>query len=58
MQHVMRDMRDYWRSQGYSALHQQQEQFENAAQEHQQEAYEEVHTAAAIATSRTSYQRK
>ena len=40
----------------YSALHYQQEQLENAAHEHQWVAYEEVQTAAALATSRTAAQ--
>ena len=41
-QHLMHHMRDHWRSQGYNALHYQQEQFESAAQEHERVAHEEV----------------
>ena len=52
----MHDMRDCWRNQGYSALHYQQEQLENAAKEHQRVAYEEVQAAPALATSRTAAQ--
>ena len=52
----MHDMMDFWRNQGYSALHYQQERFEKYAHEHQQAAYEEVQTAAALATSRTAAQ--
>ena len=52
----MHDMRDDWRNQGYGALHCQQEQLENADQEHQRIAYEEVETAAALASSRTAVQ--
>ena len=44
----MQDMRDLWKNQGHSAWHFQQEQFENAAQEHQRVACEEVQTAAAL----------
>ena len=47
---------NHWRNQGYIALHYQQEQFEHAAQKHQTVAYEEVQTAAALATSRTAAQ--
>ena len=42
--------------QGYSALHYQQEQFENAFQEHQRVACAQVDLAAALATSRTAAQ--
>ena len=52
----MHDMRGYWRNQGYSALHNQQDQFENAAQEHQRVTNEEVQTAAYLATSLTAAQ--
>ena len=45
---------DFWRSQGYDALHHQQEQFENAVQEHRRAAYEQVETAAAHASSRAA----
>ena len=41
-EHLMHDMRDSWRNQGYGALHYQQELYENAAHEHQRVAYEEV----------------
>ena len=34
-QHLMHDMRDLWRNQGYSALQYPQEPFENTAQEYQ-----------------------
>ena len=43
-------------NEGYSALHHLQEHFENAAQAHQRAAYEEVQTAAALATSGTAAQ--
>ena len=33
-QHMIHDVRDYWRNQSYSALNYQQEQFENAVPEH------------------------
>ena len=55
-QHLMHDVRDFWRNQCYSALHYQQKQFENAALEHQRAAKEEVQTAAALTTSRTTAQ--
>ena len=42
------------RNQSYSALRYHQEQFKNAAQEHQRVAYEQVEIAAALATSRTA----
>ena len=54
-QHLMYDMKDSRRNQGYSALRHQQEQFERASQEHQREAQEDVPTAAALA-SRTASQ--
>ena len=47
-QHLTHDTVDYWRNQGYSALHHHQEQFDNAAQEHQQVAYASVQTAVAL----------
>ena len=47
---------DDWRNQCHSALPYQQEHFENAAQEHQMVAYEQVEIAAALATSRTAVQ--
>ena len=46
-------VRDYWENQSYNAL-QHQEQFENAAQEHQRVAYEQVEIAAILATNRTA----
>ena len=49
-------MRGYGRNHACSALHNQQEQFETAAQKHQRVAHEEVQTAAALATSRTAAQ--
>ena len=45
---------DYWRNQGYNALHYEQEPFENAVQERQRAAYEQVEIAAAVATRRTA----
>ena len=54
-QHLMHDFGDS-RNQCYSALHYKREQFEHAAQKHQRVAYEEVQTAAALATSRTAAQ--
>ena len=50
----MHDMRDYWRNEGDSALHYQPEQLEDVAKEHQRVVYEEVQSAAALATSRTA----
>ena len=47
---------DYWRNQGYNALHYEQEPFENAVQERQWAAYEQVEIAAAVATRRTAAQ--
>ena len=55
-QQNVHDVWDCRRHQGYSALHYQQEPFETAAQEHQRVAYEEVETAAVLATSRTAVQ--
>ena len=45
-QHLMHDTKGHRRNQGYSALHYQQKQFENAAQEHQGVAFEEVQSPA------------
>ena len=42
------------RNQSYNALQYQQEQFENAAQEHQRRDHEHVEIAAALATNRTA----
>ena len=42
-------LRDYCRSQGYSALQHQQEQFENAVQQHQRVVYDQVEIAAVFA---------
>ena len=55
-QHLVHDMRDYWKKPVYSALHYQQEPFDNAAQEHQRVAYNKVQNAVALATSRTAAQ--
>ena len=55
-QNLLHQVRDYWRSQSYNALHYQQEKFENAVQEHQRVAYDQVEIAAALATSCTAAQ--
>ena len=48
------DVRVHWRNQSYSALHFPRERVENAVQDCQRTAYEEVQTAAALATSRVA----
>ena len=51
---VVHQVTDYWRSQSDSVLHYQQEQFENAVQERQRVAYEQVVEIAAAAENRTA----
>ena len=53
-QSLVHRVRDHWRNQSYDALHYQQEQLENAVQEHQRVANEQIKVAAALATSRTA----
>ena len=45
---LVHEARGYWRSQSYNALHYQQEQFENSAQEHQLAAHEQLEIAATV----------
>ena len=53
-QNVVHQVRDFWRSQSYNALHYQQEQFKHAVQEHQRVTYEQFEIAAALATRHTA----
>ena len=39
---MVHQVKDFWRSQRYTALHYQQEQFETVVQEHQRAAYDQV----------------
>ena len=53
---MIHDVRNYWRIK-VSAVHCRQEQFENAVQEHQRVADEQVGFAAALVTSRAAAQK-
>ena len=55
-QHLIQDVRDYWRNQSYNAWQYGQEQSENAAQEFQRVPHEQVELAAALATNRAAAQ--